>query len=416
MTLTANGGRYTHAARRVLPLADMLADRAHAIEYEPWGPVQGQPESHAKPGRAEVRVRLSTCQRLPREGEALGFLKTVATIDVPPRAVTLLPPAEAKAAPLAFRIVPNRMGSSRLPALGPVKPYLEDLAANGPLAGRRRGEEFQWFPVRGEVGDRSVTAKHEGREYILLCGRPPYVMAMGGEEAWTVSRTEATKDERTGHWSVACTLDAQGARLFHALTAANTHNALAILVDGEVVAAPVIRSALRGSVVITGAFTEDAARKLADALRADARAGAAKPRPDPVAKELRRIVALREQQVERVQRLSEAGAASGAEVAQARVALAEARVRLLEREEARKGRAAAPGRDAAKDPIARELRRIVALGQEQVALTCKLVETGRALEADVTKAELALAEARLRLAQRLEALRADAPAPREYDD
>jgi len=80
---------------------------------------------------------------------------------------------------------------------------------------RRRGEEFQWFPVRGEVGDRSVTAKH-----------------------------------------------------------------------------------------------------------------------DAIATELRRIVAIREQGVARIQRLFKAGAASEAEVAQARVALAEARLRLAQRLEA----------------------------------------------------------------------------------
>ena len=240
VTLTANGGRYGNAAHWALPLASILADRTHAIEYRPWGPARGHLDSQAKAGPAELQVRLSTRKRLGRDGGALRYSAALDTIELPPVQLTILPAA----AP------------------------------------------------------------------------PP---------------------------------------------------------------------------------------------RAGAPGGAAEPDRDAIASELRRIVAIREQEVARVERLFKAGAASGAEVAQARVALAEARVRLLERQEAGKAGPAAAGRDATKDPIVQELRRIVALAQEQTARTRKLFETGRAPQADVAKAELALAEARLRLAQRLEALGAEAP-------
>ncbi|MBL7223638.1 MAG: hypothetical protein ISS72_07285 [Candidatus Brocadiae bacterium] len=197
-----------------------------------------------------------------------------------PRAWLDAAAAEAKGPPagaLEFRIVPNRMGSSRLPVLGPAKRLVDDLAANGPLAGRQRGDEFQWFALRGNVGELSVTADYKGRKRMLLCGRKPYVMAAA--HGWGLERVFHVIDGGTGASGIHVQFDNEGAGLFEALTRANVGNAVAIVIDGEVMSAPVIRSAVRGEVVITGSFTAAEAEALAAALRAGMPARRAAPRP-----------------------------------------------------------------------------------------------------------------------------------------
>ncbi len=68
--------------------------------------------------------------------------------------------------------------------------------------------------------------------------------------------------------AVGFVLDDRGAELFSTLTKANINNALAIVVDGKVVSAPIIRAALGKQGMITGKFTEQEAADLAAALRA----------------------------------------------------------------------------------------------------------------------------------------------------
>ena len=70
---------------------------------------------------------------------------------------------------------------------------------------------------------------------------------------------------------VAITLNAQGASVFDRLTADNVGRRMAIVLDGKVQSAPVIRERISGGrAVITGNFTLDEARDLAIVLRAGA--------------------------------------------------------------------------------------------------------------------------------------------------
>ncbi|MET9314616.1 hypothetical protein ABZX12_22620 [Kribbella sp. NPDC003505] len=70
-------------------------------------------------------------------------------------------------------------------------------------------------------------------------------------------------------WYVGLTLDAQGAKLFEQLTAAVAQqqppaNQLAIVVRGQVVAAPSVQSAIPGGKIeISGSYTRDTAEELA---------------------------------------------------------------------------------------------------------------------------------------------------------
>ena len=203
-----------------------------------------------------------------------------------PSTQTTQPTTRAAGSRLEFRIVPNRAGSSRLPLLPlfvgrTTKPYgphaKADLAANGPLAGRRRGDEVQWFELACELPGKSATAEYKGRKYMLLCGRQPYVMLP--DSRWGLKAVSVTKDAR-GSPAVGFELDENGARLFEALTRRNRGNALAMIVDGRIVSAPVIKAVLSAHGMIVGKFTDRQARNLAAALRAGMRppkAGSRKP-------------------------------------------------------------------------------------------------------------------------------------------
>jgi preprotein translocase subunit SecD len=70
---------------------------------------------------------------------------------------------------------------------------------------------------------------------------------------------------------VSITLNSRGAKLFERITEENTGRQLAIVLDGKVQSAPVIRERIGGGrAVITGNFTLDEARDLAIVLRAGA--------------------------------------------------------------------------------------------------------------------------------------------------
>ncbi len=85
---------------------------------------------------------------------------------------------------------------------------------------------------------------------------------MGGEH---VRKAFAFFDQQG--YGVSLEFDAEGAKLFDALAARNVNNRLAILLDGEVLSAPVLRTAnFNGRAQITGNFSEKEARDLASAL------------------------------------------------------------------------------------------------------------------------------------------------------
>lgn len=82
---------------------------------------------------------------------------------------------------------------------------------------------------------------------------------------------QATMDQQAGEPVVSFRLDQQGGRRFAEITQNNIGRPFAIVLDGKVISAPVIRSAiLGGSGQISGGFTFEAANDLAVLLRAGA--------------------------------------------------------------------------------------------------------------------------------------------------
>lgn len=185
-------------------------------------------------------------------------------------------PATQPAGKLEFRIVPNATGSSRQPVLplfvegtteecGPHA--LKELAEQGPGPARQRGDEFQWFPLAAEVTvSEALIGEYQGKKYILLSTREPYVMLPGeGETAWGLTKVHADIDNM-GKPAVAFELDSRGGSRLSALTKANINNTMAMLVDGQVVFAPAIRAQISGSGIIEGQYTQQRVQQIVQAL------------------------------------------------------------------------------------------------------------------------------------------------------
>ena len=173
---------------------------------------------------------------------------------------------------LEFRIAPahpnakGRFGPLALTA-AEVTRYTRDLQANGPEAGRKRGEKYQWFELRCKAADL-VSATHKGRKYVLLCADKDRVLpvgekAPGGCGLKYVYRTT----NRLNKPVPGMHFDDAGARMFSSLTEANVGNHLAVLVNGIVLGTPTIREAISDSAIIPGDFTEKEADDLVEALR-----------------------------------------------------------------------------------------------------------------------------------------------------
>ncbi len=78
-------------------------------------------------------------------------------------------------------------------------------------------------------------------------------------------------ETNTGQWYVSVTFNREGMRVFGDLTAENVGKRLAIILDGNVHSAPVIKERIpSGQAQITGSFTPEEARDLAIVLRAGA--------------------------------------------------------------------------------------------------------------------------------------------------
>ncbi|HAU36828.1 MAG TPA: hypothetical protein DCX07_03830, partial [Phycisphaerales bacterium] len=113
-----------------------------------------------------------------------------------------------------------------------------------------------------------MTGEYDGQKYVLVSDKPGQTMVRGEDkDAWGLLNVYGTKDH-ANQPAVSFEFDDRGAELFAALTKTNIDNALAIVVDGRIVSAPIIRTALGKTGMITGKFTEQEAAALVHALRA----------------------------------------------------------------------------------------------------------------------------------------------------
>ncbi|MCJ7543441.1 MAG: hypothetical protein MUP47_02565 [Phycisphaerae bacterium] len=187
-----------------------------------------------------------------------------------------------KGSSLEFHIAPTPADRTRVPMfpgspaeLPTVPQLLKELQEQGPQPAQRRNDAYQWFEMAGGVEmPQAITGEHGGRRYVLLAALEPFgMLRKDAGDPWGVRSARPCLDH-ANRPAVAFELDERGGQLFSDLTGSNLDNTLAILVDGKVVAAPIIRARLERQGIISGRFTQEQAAELARALELGMRPGA----------------------------------------------------------------------------------------------------------------------------------------------
>jgi preprotein translocase subunit SecD/SecD/SecF fusion protein len=113
-----------------------------------------------------------------------------------------------------------------------------------------------------------------GDELLPMADNPSQQLAVISDVAVDgadLTNAQASVDQQTGQWDVDFTLNSVGAREFADVTTANVGKPFAIVLDGKIIEAPVIREPITGGAGnITGGFDAQRATDLALLLRAGA--------------------------------------------------------------------------------------------------------------------------------------------------
>ncbi|MDX8401286.1 MAG: protein translocase subunit SecD [Mariprofundaceae bacterium] len=184
---------------------------------------------------------------------------------------------------------------SRIDALGTTEPVIvkqgarrilvqipgyEDTAHAKALIGRTAQLEFKLVDEKGDL-DKALKGEIPPGD-IIMYGPPekrgdrivrqPYLLKKRTELSGTeVADARVSIDSRYNEYAVTLKFNSKGARKFDRLTAAHVGERFAIVLEGQVMSAPVIRERIPGGTAqITGSFTPKEAHDLAIVLRAGA--------------------------------------------------------------------------------------------------------------------------------------------------
>ncbi|TKJ35937.1 MAG: hypothetical protein CEE38_13065 [Planctomycetes bacterium B3_Pla] len=173
---------------------------------------------------------------------------------------------------LEFRIAPQKPGSGT--GTSPVTKEeiaqcRKDLAANGPMAAKSRNDRFVWVEITSgvKVSENLITGEYRGAACLLVHNRAPFVIWPG--TGWGLLSVRKGAADNMGRPYIGFRFDRVGADLFYNLTSANIDEALAIIVDGKVVSAPTISTAVGSQAVISGDFTREQIDEMVKVLRKD---------------------------------------------------------------------------------------------------------------------------------------------------
>ncbi|MES0371744.1 MAG: protein translocase subunit SecD [Mariprofundaceae bacterium] len=159
-------------------------------------------------------------------------------------------------------------------------PGYEDSARAKGLIGRTAQLEFKLVDEKGDLdkaltgqipsGDIIVYGKAENRGGEMV--RQPYLLKKRTELSGAeVSDARVSIDSNYNEYAVTLKFNNKGARKFDKLTTAHVGERFAIILEGVVQSAPVIRERIAGGTAqITGGFSSQDARDLAIVLRAGA--------------------------------------------------------------------------------------------------------------------------------------------------
>jgi len=318
--------------------------------------------------------------------------------------------------------------------------YRSSFRAKGPSREPRPDPTFRWFPLQQGVEGGLITETSENRKWVLLGNRPEEILSIapGASSQGALQRVELVKDQQARP-AIRIEFNDEAARRLEAISRAYVMRPLAVIVEGEVVFAPTIRSVISKSVEITGHFTEAEVNRLVQALWSvavtppgettapetsrDARPGAVVERlvidvdkqgsyqvEGKVYDAVTLGIMLRQHALDQPNLLVLLRCSHELPYLPVQAAIDLVRsagldnVVLTVRQpagEAKPPPAAEPSASESQ-AVLHELCRIVALREQGLEDARKLADRGAASRWDLDKAELELAEARLRLADELE--------------
>lgn len=162
----------------------------------------------------------------------------------------------------------TRQGAERIVVQAPGQ---SDPAELERLVGQTAQLTFQMVDVENSIQEAMAGAVPPGSELLTDDQGTPYLVKrrilVSGEN---LTKAEVTTDQN-GQTAIGFRFDGSGARRFGEATAANIGKPFAIILDGKVISAPTIRSAITGGTgVIEGSFTIAQASEMVNLLNGGA--------------------------------------------------------------------------------------------------------------------------------------------------
>ncbi|MDX8409999.1 MAG: protein translocase subunit SecD [Mariprofundales bacterium] len=160
-------------------------------------------------------------------------------------------------------------------------PGFEDSARAKALIGRTAQLDFKLVDEKGDL-DKALSSGHVPPGDVIVYGKKelrggkltsqPYLLKKRTELSGSeVSDARVSIDSRFNEYAVTLKFNNKGARRFDKLTKAHVNERFAIILEGVVQSAPVIRERISGGTAqITGSFSPQESRDLAIVLRAGA--------------------------------------------------------------------------------------------------------------------------------------------------
>ncbi len=159
-------------------------------------------------------------------------------------------------------------------------PGYEDSSHAKELIGRTAQLEFKLVDEKGDL-EKALSGQIPAGDIIMYgpeqrrgeqTYRQPYLLKKHTELSGTeIADARVSIDSRFNEYAVTLKFNSKGARKFDRLTAAHVGERFAIILEGKVNSAPVIRERIAGgSAQITGSFSPEEAHDLAIVLRAGA--------------------------------------------------------------------------------------------------------------------------------------------------
>ncbi|NQV34795.1 MAG: hypothetical protein HQ515_19030 [Phycisphaeraceae bacterium] len=169
-----------------------------------------------------------------------------------------LGPAE-KYGKLEFRMLYDTVASEELQEF---RDHFKRLGPSGSLADP---SPYIWLPMQSRLNlPDAVIEEYQGQQYVLVSNQPEQIMMADG--SWGILAVSPQADGM-GRRAIGLEMDRPGGEKLRQITSHNLERAMAIVLDGQVLSAPTIKSAIGRHVIITGKFTEPEVRDMMVSLQ-----------------------------------------------------------------------------------------------------------------------------------------------------